>query len=108
VVCPANIDTVNLWEDIRRLIVKADYGPLESQKALIKSVKSYDNPWQQPRAGREKWARRAKKENLIRDLPREIKKTKGKVLSAPSIFWRHWVWTTAASGRTKNAVGASC
>jgi len=80
VVCPAHIDTVNLWEDIRRLIVKADYGPLESQKALIKSVKSYDNPWQQPRAGRTKWARRAKKENLIRDLPREIKKTKGKVL----------------------------
>jgi len=80
VVCPAHIDTVNLWEDIRRLIVKADYGPLESQKALIKSVKSYDNPWQQPRAGREKWARRAKKENLIRDLPREIEKTKGKVL----------------------------
>jgi heterodisulfide reductase subunit D len=80
VVCPANIDTVNLWEDIRRLIVKADYGPLDSQKALIKSVKSYDNPWQQPRAGREKWARRAKKENLIQELPREIKKTKGKVL----------------------------
>ncbi|MBW1780458.1 MAG: 4Fe-4S dicluster domain-containing protein [Deltaproteobacteria bacterium] len=80
VVCPAHIDTVNLWEDIRRLIVKADYGPLESQKALIKSVKSYDNPWQQPRAGRTKWARRAKKEKLIQELPREIKKTSGKVL----------------------------
>lgn len=80
IVCPANIDTVNLWEDIRRLIVKADYGPLETQKALVKSVKSYDNPWQQPRAGRTKWARRAKKENLIADLPREMKKTKGKIL----------------------------
>ncbi|MEJ2586597.1 MAG: (Fe-S)-binding protein [Deltaproteobacteria bacterium] len=80
VVCPAHIDTVNLWEDIRRIIVKADYGPLEQQKALVKSVKSYDNPWQQPRAGRTKWARRAKKENLIADLPREIKKTNGKVL----------------------------
>lgn len=80
VVCPAHIDTVNLWEDIRRIIVKADYGPLEQQKALVKSVKSYDNPWQQPRAGRTKWARRAKKDNLIADLPREIKKTHGKVL----------------------------
>ena len=80
IVCPANIDTVNLWEDIRRLIVKADYGPLETQKALVKSVKSYDNPWQQPRAGRTKWARRAKKEKLIADLPREMKKTKGKIL----------------------------
>ncbi len=80
IVCPAHIDTVNLWEDIRRLIVKADYGPLESQKALIKSVKSYDNPWQQPRSGRTKWARRARKEKLIQDLPREVKKRKPKVL----------------------------
>ena len=80
IVCPAKIDTVNLWEDIRRLIVRADYGPLETQKALVKSVKSYDNPWQQPRAGRAKWARRAKKEGLITDLPKEMKKTNGKVL----------------------------
>lgn len=80
VVCPAHIDTVNLWEDLRRLIVSAGYGPLEPQKALRKSVKTFDNPWQQPRAGRTKWARRAKKDKLISTLPREIKKTKGKVL----------------------------
>jgi heterodisulfide reductase subunit D len=80
VVCPAHIDTVNLWEDLRRLIVQAGYGPLEPQKALRKSVMTFDNPWQQPRAGRTKWSRRAKKDNLIADEPREIKKTKGKVL----------------------------
>lgn len=80
VVCPANIETVQLWEDIRRLIVDAGYGPLKPQMALVKSVKAYDNPWQQPRAGRTKWARRAKKEKLINDLPREIKKTGGKIL----------------------------
>jgi len=80
IVCPAHIDTVNLWEDLRRLIVQAGYGPLEPQKALEKSVKTFDNPWQQPRAGRTKWARRAKKDGLIQELPRDIKKTKGKVL----------------------------
>ncbi|MCA1793908.1 MAG: (Fe-S)-binding protein [Desulfobacteraceae bacterium] len=80
VVCPAHIDTVNLWEDLRRLIVQAGYGPLEPQKALRKSVMTFDNPWQQPRAGRTKWSRRAKKDNLIADEPKEIKKTKGKVL----------------------------
>lgn len=80
IVCPANIDTVNLWEDIRRVIVSADYGPLESQKVLVKSVKSYDNPWQQPRAARTKWIRRAQKDNEIAAPPREIKKTRGKVL----------------------------
>ena len=80
VVCPAHIDTVNLWEELRRLIVRADYGPLEPQKALRKSIKTFDNPWQQPRAGRTKWSRRAKKDGLIAQEPRQIKKTNGKVL----------------------------
>ena len=80
VVCPANIDTINLWEDIRRLIVASGYGPLDSQKVLVKSVKAYDNPWQQPRAARTKWVRRAQKDNEILAPPREIKKTGGKVL----------------------------
>ena len=80
VVCPANIDTVNVWEEIRRLIVDAGYGPLDSQKVLVKSVKSYDNPWQQPRQARTKWARRAKKDMLIPALPRDIKKTHAKIL----------------------------
>ncbi len=80
IVCPAHIDTVNLWEDLRRIIVQAGYGPLEPQKALEKSVKSFDNPWQQPRAGRANWARRAKKDGLIKDLPPEIKKNHAKVL----------------------------
>ncbi len=80
VVCPAHIDTVNLWEELRRIIVRADYGPLEPQKALRKSVMTFDNPWQQPRAGRTKWSRRAKKDMLIAREPKQIKKTKGKVL----------------------------
>ncbi len=80
VVCPAHIETVTLWEELRRAIVQAGYGPLEVQKALVKSVKSFDNPWQQPRAARIKWARRAKKDGLIQELPRQIKKTNAKVL----------------------------
>lgn len=80
VVCPANLDTVNLWENIRELIVSAGYGPLPQQTALVKSVKAYDNPWQQPRQARTKWIRRAKKESLLNEVPREIKKTQGKVL----------------------------
>ncbi|MFH0726678.1 MAG: heterodisulfide reductase-related iron-sulfur binding cluster [Pseudomonadota bacterium] len=80
VVCPAHIETVALWEELRRIIVQAGYGPLEVQKGLVKSVKAFDNPWQQPRAGRTKWARKALKDGLIRQLPREIKKTRAKVL----------------------------
>ena len=80
IVCPANIDTVNLWEKIRESIVTAEFGPLEMQKALVQSVKAYDNPWQQPRVGRAKWAKWAKKENLINELPNEIKKNNAKIL----------------------------
>ncbi len=80
IVCPANIDTVNLWEKIRQSVVTADYGPLETQKALVQSVKAYDNPWQQPRVGRTKWAKWAKNEKLIDDVPKEIKKNKAKIL----------------------------
>jgi heterodisulfide reductase subunit D len=80
IVCPAGIDTVNLWEEIRAAMVAAGYGPLEQQKGLIKSVKSYDNPWQQPRTARAKWARRAKKEKLIPEVPKDISKKGAKVL----------------------------
>ncbi|RJQ67123.1 MAG: hypothetical protein C4519_24710 [Desulfobacteraceae bacterium] len=80
VVCPAHIETVSLWEELRRLMVEAGYGPLEVQKALVKSVKSFDNPWQQPRSGRTKWARRAVKDGLLRAMPREIRQSGGKVL----------------------------
>lgn len=80
VVCPAGINTVDLWENIRQLLVVAGYGPMDNHMALVKSVKSYDNPWQQPRQGRTKWARSAKKKNLLIDTPRDIKKTQGNVL----------------------------
>jgi len=80
VVCPAHIDTVNLWEELREIVVSADLGPLEPQKALRKSVMTFDNPWQQPRAGRTKWSRRAKKDGLVVAEPPDIKKNKAKVL----------------------------
>lgn len=80
VVCPANLDTVELWENIRAMLVEVGLGPLENHIPLIKSVKAYDNPWQQPRQARTKWIRRAKKEGLLLAEPKEIKKTKGKLL----------------------------
>ncbi len=80
VVCPANIDTVNIWENIREAIVSAGYGPLPQQTPLVKSVKAYDNPWQQPRQARTKWIRRAKKEGLLKEVPREVKKASPKIL----------------------------
>ncbi len=79
-VCPSYIDTVELWEGIRKSIVSAGYGPLENQAALTSSVKSYDNPWLQPRSVRDKWAKRAKKQKQIPKVPKNISKEKAEVL----------------------------
>ena len=79
-VCPSFIDTVELWEGIRSSMVSAEYGPLENHKALTSSVKSYDNPWLQPRSTRDKWAKRAKKQKEIRKVPKNPAKEQAEVL----------------------------
>jgi len=79
-VCPVHIDTVELWEGIRRSIVEAGYGPLDSQKDLVTSVKSYDNPWRQPRSSRARWTRVAKKKKRISEEPKDISKNKAEVI----------------------------
>lgn len=79
-VCPSYIDTVELWEGIRKSIVSAGYGPLENHLALTSSVKAYDNPWLQPRSVRDKWAKRAKKQKQINEVPKNLAKEKAEVL----------------------------
>ena len=79
-VCPASIDTVELWEAIRRSFVDAGYGPLDSQKDLVTSVKSYDNPWRQPRSSRARWTRVAKKKKRIKEEPKDLSKSKAEVI----------------------------
>ncbi len=79
-VCPSQIDTVELWEGIRRSLVDAGYGPLEPQKNLSQSVKSYDNPWGQPRSSRSRWAKGAKRKKKIAAEPKDITRNKADVL----------------------------
>ena len=79
-VCPSQIDTVELWEGIRRSFVDAGYGPLEPQKNLIQSVKSYDNPWGQPRSSRSRWAKGAKRKKKIAEEPKDITRKKADIL----------------------------
>ncbi len=74
-VCPSGIDTVELWESLRTSFVRAGSGPLEGHTGMINSIKSNDNPWEQPRTRRTKWAERALRKGLltkeIKDLSRE-------------------------------------
>jgi heterodisulfide reductase subunit D len=66
--CENDIPTVDIYEAMRAKLVDAGLGSLPAHKPLITSIKSYDNPWQQPRSGRARWAKK-----LDVDVP-DIKK----------------------------------
>ncbi|MBC2716304.1 MAG: (Fe-S)-binding protein [Desulfobacteraceae bacterium] len=72
-VCPSRIDTVELYEALRKMLVKSGIGPLENHKGLVTSSKNYDNPWQRPRSQRDRWVKIAKKDKRIKVLPQIIK-----------------------------------
>ena len=56
--CENDIPTVDIYEAMRAKLVEAGLGSLPAHKPLVTSIKSYDNPWQQPRSGRARWARK--------------------------------------------------
>ncbi|MHB9148868.1 MAG: (Fe-S)-binding protein [Thermoleophilia bacterium] len=60
-VCPVDIDTVELWESLRAAAAAAGKGPLPGHEALHQSIQNNENPWQQPRTSRDRWATRAAK-----------------------------------------------
>jgi heterodisulfide reductase subunit D len=70
--CENDIPTVEIGEAMRALCVEAGFGPLEEHRPLLTSIKNYDNPWQQPRAARDRWKRKVEKEGIrIKDASRE-------------------------------------
>ncbi|RMF95581.1 MAG: FAD-binding oxidoreductase [Candidatus Schekmanbacteria bacterium] len=79
-VCQTDIETIEIWEMMRRAFVEKNKGPLPEHENLLKSIKNYDNPLQQPRSGRDRWARMALKEKRIKDKIQDIVKSKSKVL----------------------------
>ncbi len=70
-VCPAGLDTISMWENMREFLVSNGLGPLPAHEQIIKSIENYDNPWMQPRMQRSKWSRRIEKEAKIKDALRD-------------------------------------
>jgi heterodisulfide reductase subunit D len=66
-VCPARLDTIEMWENMREFLVSNDLGPLAAHEPIVKSIENYDNPWMQPRAQRSKWSKRLGKEVTVGD-----------------------------------------
>jgi len=70
-VCPAHLDTIEMWENMREFLVANALAPLPAHEQIIKSIENYDNPWMQPRAQRSRWSKRLEKEVRIKDAMKE-------------------------------------
>lgn len=66
-VCPAHLDTIAMWENMREFLVANGLGPLPAHQQIVKSIENYDNPWMQPRTQRSRWSKRLEKEVTVRD-----------------------------------------
>ena len=70
-VCPAHLDTIEMWENMREFLVANQLGPLPAHESIVKSIENYDNPWMQPRTQRSRWSKRIEKEVRIKDALKE-------------------------------------
>jgi heterodisulfide reductase subunit D len=70
-VCPAHLDTIEMWENMREFLVANKLAPLPAHEQIIKSIENYDNPWMQPRTQRSRWSKRIEKEVKIKDSLKE-------------------------------------
>lgn len=57
-VCPAHLDTIRMWENMREFLVANNLAPLPAHDQVIKSIENYSNPWMQPRTQRSRWSRK--------------------------------------------------
>jgi heterodisulfide reductase subunit D len=76
-VCPSRIDTVELYEALRRSLVDSGIPHIDTHMPMVASSKAYDNPWNQPRSQRARWTRVARMEGRIKEIPKMIKPPKG-------------------------------
>jgi len=61
------LEPANASIALRQWLVEQGLGPLAEHEPLIKSIMNYDNPWMQPRAAREKWAKKRKVKNALKE-----------------------------------------
>ena len=67
--CPMGVRLTELINLLRDVMVEQGAGPLEPQVDMVKSVENYDNPWQMPRAQRDRWSR--KLPGKVKVLPKQ-------------------------------------
>jgi len=70
-VCPAHLDTIRMWENMREFLVSNGLAPLPAHEQVVKSIENYSNPWMQPRSQRSRWAKRLEPGVRMKDSLKE-------------------------------------
>lgn len=79
-VCPARIDTPELWENLREAVAEAGLGPLTSQIKYLEELKEDGNPFKKLQSARGDWVERGLKQGtLLQNVP-HITENKAPVL----------------------------
>lgn len=79
-VCPARIDTVELWEATREVLARAAYAPHPAQRDLLRNIREGDNPWREPPDGRARWVEEGLAAGRLLERPRDLPRQPAPVL----------------------------
>jgi Fe-S oxidoreductase len=60
-------EPLQVAETLRAQLVRDGIGPMPEHKRLIKSIKTYDNPWLQPKTQRDRWSKGIAVKNLSKE-----------------------------------------
>ena len=71
-VCPARLDTVELWENTREAMYESGLGPLPEQKTYCENLKRDGNPFQKVQADKADWVETGLKKGTLAERPELI------------------------------------
>lgn len=71
-VCPARIDTVELWENTREAMFEAGLGPVPEQRVYCENLKEYGNPFKKEPSVRGDWIGAGLAGGVLLEKPEKI------------------------------------
>lgn len=79
-VCPARIDTVELWENIREAMYVSGLGPAAEPKEYCETLRAYGNPYKKDQAAKTNWISTGLAKGPLKRQPELITENKASVL----------------------------
>ncbi|MBU7007991.1 (Fe-S)-binding protein [Phosphitispora fastidiosa] len=71
-VCPARLDTVELWENTREAMYESGLGPLPEQKTYCETLKKHGNPYKRSRTEKADWVEAGLSKGTLAQKPELI------------------------------------